>query len=112
MTQSAHVALFPFFFLFFSVFFLFSLIFESKFEFQIGDELVLKFSEYMIWINHCGINLSIYKFYFLYCIVFFFLSFQILEFLLGFNFPFGYLTFFTLLYVITKCTQNKIEHDA
>jgi hypothetical protein len=68
----------------------------------------------MIWINHCGTNLSIYKFYyfFLYCIVFFFLSFQILEFLLGFNFPFEYLTFFTLLYVVTKCTQKKIEHDA
>jgi hypothetical protein len=44
--------------------FLLFLIFESKFEFQICDELVLKFSEYMIWINHCGINLSIYKFYF------------------------------------------------
>jgi hypothetical protein len=53
----------PFSFIF-SFSFLFSLIFESKFEFQICDELVLKFSEYMIWINHCGINLSIYKFYF------------------------------------------------
>jgi hypothetical protein len=53
----------PFSFIF-SFSFLFSLIFESKFAFQICDELVLKFSEYMICINHCGINLSIYKFYF------------------------------------------------
>jgi hypothetical protein len=37
----------PFSFIF-SFSFLFSLIFESKFEFQICDELVLKFSEYMI----------------------------------------------------------------
>jgi hypothetical protein len=44
---------FPFIF---SFPFLFSPIFESKFKFQICDELVLKFSEYMIWINHCGIN--------------------------------------------------------
>jgi hypothetical protein len=52
-------------------------------------------------------------YYFLYlCLVF--LLFSILEFLSNLKFPFGYLIycFFTLLYVVTKCTQNKIEHDA
>lgn len=65
----------PFFFYIFIFLFPFSLIFESKFKFQICDELVLKFSEYMIWINHCGINLSIYKFYFFFVLRSIFLSF-------------------------------------
>jgi hypothetical protein len=33
---------------------------------------------------------------------------RILEFLLGLKFPFGNIFLFTLFYVVTKCTQNKI----
>jgi hypothetical protein len=101
--RNSHV--FPFYFLFFHFSFLLFLDLSFNFKFVMILHSIF-FPEYMIWINHCGTNLSIYKFYFLYCIAFFFLSFQILAFLLGFNFPFGYLIFFTLLYVVTKCTHK------
>jgi hypothetical protein len=55
------ILFFLFYFLFSFLFFLLFLNLSLNFKF---DELVLKFSEYMIWINHFGISLSIYKFYF------------------------------------------------
>jgi hypothetical protein len=42
------------------------------------------------------------------CLVFFSSLPRILEFLFGLKFPFGNIFLFTLFYVVTKCTQNKI----
>jgi hypothetical protein len=116
VVPAAQVSLNSFSFIFlFSVFFSFlsKLNSEFKFKFEPCANFTLKLYCNLKITNLESISLYIfYKFYTLSLFfAIYFLSFQILAFLLGFNFPFGYLIFFTLLYVVTKCTQNKIEHD-